>query len=302
VKTETLAKLACAFSGLVWGLFWIPLRGLAWAGISGVWATLLFYAVPFILVLPLLFWRWHAVRAGGIWLQVLVFMAAISLVLYSISMLYTDVVRAMLLFYLTPLWSTLLARIFLKDEITHLRWIAMALGLIGMLVIFRIDAGVPLPENAGDWLAVASGILWSVTSVLLRADRGTHAVELFTGNFIWSGIIALTFVFAVEPDLATAPPISTFLDQLPWLVPVVVIVVMSGVYASMWGAPKLNPGMVGLLFMTEISVGAATAALWSGDPFGWREVVGIIFITSAGILESAWTLILAQRVKANSAG
>ena len=33
-------------------------------------------------------------------------------------------------------------------------------------------------------------------------------------------------------------------------------------------------GLVGLLFMTEISVGAITAAIWSGDPFGWREVAG----------------------------
>ena len=57
MKTETLAKLACAFSGLVWGLFWIPIGSLAAAGITGVWAALVFYAVPFVLVLPLLFRR-----------------------------------------------------------------------------------------------------------------------------------------------------------------------------------------------------------------------------------------------------
>ena len=47
MKNETLAKFACAYSGLVWGLFWIPIRGLASAGIEGLWATLFFYAVPF---------------------------------------------------------------------------------------------------------------------------------------------------------------------------------------------------------------------------------------------------------------
>jgi drug/metabolite transporter (DMT)-like permease len=66
--------------------------------------------------------------------------------------------------------------------------------------------------------------------------------------------------------------------------------VMSGVYASMWGTPKLNPGLVGLLFMTEISVGAITAALWSGDPFGRREAIGIILISGAGMMESLWEL------------
>ena len=34
--TETLAKLACTYSGIVWGLFRIPLRGLDGSGITGV--------------------------------------------------------------------------------------------------------------------------------------------------------------------------------------------------------------------------------------------------------------------------
>jgi drug/metabolite transporter (DMT)-like permease len=301
VKTETLAKLACAFSGLVWGLFWIPIRALAEAGIAGVWATLLFYAVPFMLVLPLAIWRWRHTAAGGLWLQTLGLTAAVSLVLYSVSMLYTDVVRAMLLFYLTPLWSTLLARMLLGEPITRLRWLAMALGLAGMLVIFKADIGIPLPQRSGDWLALISGLLWSAASVLFRIDKGTPTIELFTQNFIWSAIVALVFVLIVHPDFATSPPLSAYVAQLPWLVPVIVVVVMSGVYASMWGAPKLNPGIVGLLFMTEISVGAITAALWSGDPCGWREVIGIVLITAAGVIESVWDLLARGARMSNAA-
>jgi drug/metabolite transporter (DMT)-like permease len=97
-------------------------------------------------------------------------------------------------------------------------------------------------------------------------------------------------LLAFGPNLATSPQISVFLVQLPWLVPTVIVVVISGVYASMWGTPKLNPGLVGLLFMTEISVGATTAALWSGDPFGWREAIGVVLITVAGVMESVWEL------------
>ena len=286
MKTETLAKLACAYSGLVWGLFWIPIRTLREQGIEGLWATLLFYAVPFILVLPLLAWRWRNTRAGGWWLQSMGAAAAVSLVLYSVSVLYTDVVRAMLLFYLTPLWSTLLARIILGEPITPLRWLAMAIAVFGMLIIFRIDAGFPWPRNIGDWVALASGFLWSIAAIMLRADRHTHPLELFTQNFVWSGLFALVLVVILQPDFSVAPSFSTYLAQLSWLVPTIVVVVMTGVYASMWGVPKLNPGLVGLLFMTEISVGAITAALWSGDPFGWREVVGILLISGAGILES----------------
>jgi drug/metabolite transporter (DMT)-like permease len=58
----------------------------------------------------------------------------------------------------------------------------------------------------------------------------------------------------------------------------------------MWATPKLNPAVVGLLIMTEISVGAVTAALWAGEPFGVREASGVVLITAAGVLESAWQL------------
>lgn len=290
MKTETLAKFACAYSGLVWGLFWIPIRGLADAGIEGMWAILFFYAVPFALSLPLLLLRWRPTLAGGLRLQALGFVPAVSLVLYSISILYTDVVRATLLFYLTPLWSTLLARIFLGEPITPLRWLAMAIAILGMLVIFHVDSGIPLPENPGDWVALASGFLWSVASILLRADKTSVALDLLIHNFIWSALIAMVLLLTFGSGLAASPPLSVYLAELPWLVPTVLTVVMTGVYTSMWGTPKLNPGLVGLLFMTEISVGAATAALWAGEPFGWREVIGIVLISGAGMLESLWEL------------
>jgi len=290
MKTETLAKLACAYSGLVWGLFWIPIRHLDAVGISGLWATFYFYLLPFVLTLPVFLFRWRPMISGGLWLNLVGITAAVSLVLYSVSVLYTDVVRATLLFYLTPLWSTLLARIFLGEPITPLRWLAMAIAILGMLVIFHADSGIPLPRQPGDWIALGTGFLWSVASILLRADKGSAAIDLVLQNFLWSGVIATLLLLILGPDLSTSPPVSIYLAQLPWLVPALVVVVVSGVYASMWGTPKLNPGLVGLLFMTEISVGAITAALWSGDPFGWREAIGVVLISIAGVMESLWEI------------
>jgi drug/metabolite transporter (DMT)-like permease len=38
--------------------------------------------------------------------------------------------------------------------------------------------------------------------------------------------------------------------------------------------------------MTEISVGTATAAIWAGEPFGAREIAGVVLISAAGLVES----------------
>ncbi len=284
MKPETLAKIAVAYSGLVWGLFWIPVRALDGAGAHGLWGLLVFYLIPGLLILPVLALRWRQNLQGGWWLLLIGLATSVPLVCYSIAVLYTDVIRAMLLFYLTPVWSTILARLFLKERITPVRFIAIALAMLGILAIFRIDERLPWPENAGDWAALASGLGWALASVLLRFDRGTNALEFTVQNFLWSAIAvtAMAFAFAAEP----APSLGLVAAQLWWLVPTLIAVVMTGVYAALWGAPKLSPGLVGLLFMTEISVGSITAAIWSGDPFGMREIAGILLISLAGILES----------------
>ena len=37
--------------------------------------------------------------------------------------------------------------------------------------------------------------------------------------------------------------------------------------------------------MTEISVGAVTAAIWANEPLGARELTGVALITLAGLCE-----------------
>jgi drug/metabolite transporter (DMT)-like permease len=287
---ETRAKIACAYSGLVWGLFWIPLRQLQQAGIGDEWASFVFYSIPLFFALVLLPFRLDHVRDGGFEMQLKGLLPALSLVIYSVAFFHTTVVRAMLLFYLTPIWSALLARWILGEPITSIRWFSMALGFAGMGILLGGADGMPLPSNVGDWLAFASGIGWALAAVVLRGGRKYHALDLCIVDFIWAAVIALAFLLLFLDSAGPRPELSIVATMLPWLVPTVMAVVFTGVYASMWGVPLLNPALVGLLFMTEISVGAVTAALWSGEPFGAREVAGVLLISAAGAAESLWDL------------
>ena len=284
LETETLAKITVAFSGLAWGLFWLPIRALEQAGMSAFWSLMVFYLVPGVIVLPLFGYRWGRMVAGGRGLALIGFVTALPLVLYSVAVLNTDVIRAMMLFYLTPVWSTLLERAVFKQPIGWARWLAIAIAFVGMMVIFRADTGWPAPENIGDWAALAAGFGWSVSSVLLRLDRRHLAIDMFTQNFLWSALLMILAGLVLRATDAPAP--GLVVGQLWWLAPTIVLVVMSGVYASMWGAPKLSPGLVGLLCMTEISAGAITAAIWAGESFGGREILGIALISLAGVFDS----------------
>ncbi len=298
---ETRAKLACAFAGVVWGLIWIPLRAMDEVGITGAWATATLYFWPFVLVLPLAAWRWRRILRGGFGLQLTGLITAASLVLYADALIYTEVIRAMLLFYLTPVWSTLLARIFLKEPVTGARWVAIALGFAGILVIFGVDTGIPWPRNVGDWMGLAAGIVWAVAAVRMRSDSRNHAIEFTTVQFGWATLLAFGVAFLPIAGAGPAPGLDRVAGVLPWLLPVVLLVVIPGTFAAMWGTRLLNPGIVGILFMTEISVGTITAALWAGEPFGMREIVGVLLISGAGLAESLQAPFAWRRTKAGTA-
>ncbi len=293
---EFKAKLACLYAGAVWGLFWIPLRALEEAGINGLWITVVYFLIPTICLIPVVILRWQHVKEGGVSLQITTMLSGGALLLYSTSIVYTDVVRAILLFYLTPIWATILARIFLGDLITPSRVIAMVLAILGMLTIFGLGARFPIPQNIGDWLGIGSGFLWAVAMVRIRKSESHSAIELTAGFFQWSLIFSSGAAFLLAPS--QMPDIEQILPALPLLLIFTALLVLPGTYASLLGPKYLSPGIVGLLFMTEIIVGAISVALLAGEPFGIRELIGVLLIAGASMLEP---LLALRRTSTNSA-
>jgi drug/metabolite transporter (DMT)-like permease len=161
---------------------------------------------------------------------------------------------------------------------------AIVLGIAGLLVILGVDQGVPWPRNIGDWMALISGLGWAVAAVLLRKDDGSRSMEISAVYFFYGFIVAVILAISPIAGEIEPPDWSTIVDFLPWTIPIALLVI-PGAYAAFWGAPHLNPGVVGLLMMTEISVGVGTAAIWANEPFGVRELVGVILITLAGLSE-----------------
>ena len=284
LSLKARASLACAYSGVAWGLFWIPLRGMDSAGVTDAWATVLFYGVPLILFSPWILLNWRRVARCGWSLHFIGIATGVSLAFYSNALLYTEVVRGLVLYYTTPVWSLLLARMVLGENITPARVLAIAFGLAGMLVMFGVDLGYPWPKNIGDWMALIGAAGWAVAAVLLRQDDGSRSMEICSVYFFY-GVVA-SIVLAISPMAGDIeiPEWSVIVDVLPWAIPIAIIVI-PGAYAAFWGAPHLNPGVVGLLFMTELSVGGITAAIWANEPLGARELTGIALISLAGLIE-----------------
>ena len=290
-STQTLAKFASLYAGLAYGIYWIPLRALEQAGLHDVLPALVFNLIPMILIVPLIAWRWSRIRRAPLHFHITGVVVGLSLVGYTNAFLYTDVVRVLILFYMTPIWGFFLARIFLGDLITPVRWISILLGIGGMLTIFGIDAGIPLPDNIGDWIALSAGIFWAIASLMMLTGEESP-IDYALWFFLWNGLAAIlvSCIFFAQSD-ASLPEFTVFAAVLPWMIPLALVLVIPAGFAVIYGPTQLNPGIAGILFMVEIGVGTLTASLLTNEPFGVRELLGVLMITLAALIEPLRDLI-----------
>lgn len=278
-----LAALAVALCGSLWGIFWLPLHWLQARGVGGGWVSLVFNLVSMLAPLPWLArrtnWRGFAHHAPAGLLLGLAFS------LYSVALVMTDVLHAILLFYLTPVWSSLAGWLLFRAPLTGARLAAIALGFAGMAAILGVDQGLPLPRNLGDWVALASGMFWAAGTMhsFARPARGV-ALPVFT--FSLGGSLAAAAILAVGVQMNLPMALSGSLwAQLPLIILLALIFFVPPNYLILWAAQRVDPGRIGILLTTEVMVGSLSASLLSGQSFGWHEQAGTLLIIAAALAE-----------------
>jgi drug/metabolite transporter (DMT)-like permease len=275
---------AVALSAALWGLWWLPLRALAAAGLSGPTLNAVLYGTMTLALLPW-FWRRHRrVAAGGLLLLGAGGLFGAALVSWNLALILGEVVRVTILFYLAPIWATLLAVALLGEPVGMLRPIAVLLGLAGALVLLGLGAGVPLPRSAGDWLGLAAGLLFALSLTLVRKGQAIEGLEQTLIACAAATFLSLLLMLFPTAADAVSEPIGpgvlafVALAGLIWLLPCT--------WLLLWGARHLDPGRVALLLLLEVAVAAGFAALLAGEPFGAREASGCLLILGAGAVEA----------------
>lgn len=65
------------------------------------------------------------------------FFSGVGFAFYTIGLIETSVVRATLLFYLTPIWSTFLGFLVLSEPVNKARGLAIISGLFGCFLLLN---------------------------------------------------------------------------------------------------------------------------------------------------------------------
>lgn len=267
-------------SALLWGTLWIPVRRMQAGEAGAAWITTLGFLVPLVVLLPGALRRGRRTREALRQVGPTCFWLALGIALYTEGLARGQIARVILLFYLTPVWSTLLARIVLGVPVTGRRLATIALGLGGMLVIFGPGTGAASPSGAGEGMGLAAGLTWAVALVGFRRDGVPRIFDRVFAHFVFLGPL---FLLAAWLPGGGAERFALHVDprSLAWLLAFALVWMLPVVWLTVYGAAGVEPGRFAVLLMLEIAVGLATAALLTDEPFGVREAAGAALVLGA---------------------
>ncbi|PQO22186.1 EamA/RhaT family transporter [Rhodobacteraceae bacterium WD3A24] len=281
-RTTLPASLIVVGTGTLWGFYWLPVRRLV-DTLPGAWGTLAIVAAAAAILAPFALARRRTARIDPLALASIALGGA-GFVLYSIGFVYGRVAIVILLFYLTPVWSTLIGRYVMGWHTPRLRIVAIAIGIAGLAVMLGADGRIPVPRGTGEWLALLSGLLWSVATTGIRSKAAARPAE---AAFVFAlGACAGALAFA--PFLEPFPARLAARDILPtigWAVGAGSLWWGLSIAALMWATPRLEPARIGILLMAEVLVGAVSAALLAGEHLGTVEIIGGALVLISGVLE-----------------
>jgi drug/metabolite transporter (DMT)-like permease len=274
------------------GFNWLPLRYIARQGLESAWAGLAVAFVSLLILLPFLTWRgrWDRGLIASIFYSGLLNGGALGL--YCASMLLTDVVRTLLLFYVAPMWGAILSRFVLGERLSPARLAAIGMCIGGMLVILGNEHGLPWPRNAGDWLALLSGVVFAYGSLRVYEAPAVSARAQTAATMAGCVVVSALVLILLPAELAGPVPSVSGTLVLSLIVYALAMIVPIN-WLWLWSAKYLPPSRVSLIFSLEAVVGIITAALLAGEPFGWREAVGSLLVVGSTLVD-----VLGHRVPA----
>lgn len=281
-----LPILALVFNAFVWGVSWWPFRQLHGAGVHPLWATALVFTlavVGLLLARPGVFTRTRAYPA--LWLLAL--SSGLTNVAFNWAVTVGDVVRVVLLFYLMPAWSVLLAWRVLGERPTRMAVVRLVMAFAGVaLVLVPADASIERMVghlSGADLLALAGGFCFALTNVTLRRlhqlPSESRMLAMFGGGALMATASACAGLLAgfVTPVPALA---------MGWVVVALLLATafLLSNYALQYGATRLAAGTTALIMLSEVVFASVSSVLLAGTVLDARTVLGGSLIVSAALL------------------
>lgn len=275
-----LAVIILLFSSIGWGLTWLPIKALGDSGLHGLHLVFIISASISLVLLPWL------IRQRTLWMPVLPLMLLVALfgglanVAFQVSILYGDVIRVMILFYMLPVWSVLGGRLLLGEVIDKRRIITVLLCIIGAALILDVWAVSWTAFTWIDGLALLSGLALAANAIVFRFTANTPFTSKVGFMFV-GGLVLVAVVLLWYPIDGTLPDTQTIF----WAIAYGLGWIMLVSFGSMWGVTCLGAGRGSVLIVVELVVAVVSVLIITGVSLSVYEWLGCIMVLSAAVLE-----------------
>jgi drug/metabolite transporter (DMT)-like permease len=293
-RAPRLAALALVLNAFIWGTSWWPMRQLQSQGLHPLWATALIFTLATLVIAA----AWPRAigqvgRTPALW--VLVVAAGCTNAAFNWAIVIGDVVRVVLLFYLMPLWTVLLARVLLGERLTSAAALRIVVGTAGAAIVLWPDGvdGVsrsadlvdllPLPRSLADWLGIVGGFSFALNNVMLRREASRpkegRSLAMFAGGALVAGAIA-----AVLGPGGAVPSVPAPAASWLALVGLLTIVFLAGNLSLQYGAARLPANRTAVVMLTEVLFASLSAVALGGGTLTARLALGGALIVSGAVL------------------
>lgn len=272
--------IALLLGATMWGVVWYPMRLLETAGLSGLWLTLLIYT--FTLAASL---RFTGPKLGDFFrspeiLLPIMLAAGWTNISFVLAILEGNILRVLLLFYLAPVWATLLGYYFLNERLTVHGWLVLVLAMTGALtMLWSVDTGWPWPKDASDWFAITSGMAFAISNVFVRKGQSVSLAAKL--GYSWLGVVlmAAVLILALKQPV---PELSLPLVGGAAATGILGVLVMTTLVQ--YGVTHLPVHRSAVILLFEIVAGAVSQQLLTDEMMTLREWGGGALIILAAYL------------------
>ena len=283
---QLLPVLSCLLAATLWGVMWYPLRLLEAWGLSGLWAALIIYTSALLPVFPGFWAQRRGIAQQPLTLLVISAAAGWANLGFILAVLEGNVVRVLLLFYLSPIWTVLLGWFLLDERLSKPAWVSIFIAVAGAIImLWQPGTSLPVPASTADMLAISAGFAFAVLNVFLRRAGAMPLVLKMTSSSLGVVLLSALGILVMQPLLPVWTASGLILSIL---IGAAGIVCMT--YAAQYGVTHLPVHRSAVLFLVEIVAGAISAALLTDETVALREWTGGALVVLAAWLTAFDTL------------
>lgn len=266
---------------MVWGLIWYPYRVLNELGFSAIHSSLFIFSFAILISLfiyPLS--SLNTFRKKTFWIYA--FVGGITNIAYALAVIEGDLVRVMLLFFLSPVWTLPFTYLFLDELIKPYHILAAIISIVGASIILWHPDVLNTSLGLGDIYAILGGIGFALTNVLARAFAHFSVKE--KSYAIWLGVVLIaTFVILFlniefKFNQVNFSSLSLFI-LVGFTLLLTTMIIQHGL--RLVDAVRASP-----IFLFEIIVVAISGFYLANEILLFKDFIGGLFIISGVLISS----------------